>query len=188
MSSRELGGAALMAGASTAPRAAVVVCLIALAGGCASQVTRAAGTGHGRAAPAASGTAPGTEIRDLAADYLAVAVPANRQLDREVNAYDDHAHGGLAAAESALRAEEATERRFDQLLLRIGFPPRIEATARTLIIVNQHRIALTELQAQSASTAGLLSFTRSHKAADAAVEAQVRIIRGQLGLPAPDNS
>ena len=149
-------GGGLMPGASARSRSAAVVCLMLLAGGCASQGMGAAGAGHRPAAPAASGLAGGSGIRDLATDYLTIAVPANRQLDQEVDAYDDHARGSLAAAESALRAETAAERRFDKLLSRIGFPPGIEATDRALVAVNQHRITLTELQAQSTSTAGLL--------------------------------
>jgi hypothetical protein len=42
--------------------------------------------------------------------------------------------------------------------------------------------ALTVLQAQSVSTGGLLSVNASHKSADARVQAEVRIIRRQLGL------
>jgi hypothetical protein len=177
-----------MAGTS-ASSATAVLCLTVVAGGCASQVTGSAGgAGHRHTAAAASATAPGGGSRDLAADYLAIAVPANRYLDDEVDAYDDNAHGSVAAADSALRAEAATERRFDQLLLRIEFPPQIDATARALVAANQRRVALTELQAQSAGPAALLSFTSSHKSADAAVEAEVRIIRRQLGLPPPGNS
>jgi hypothetical protein len=177
-----------VSGASWRRLATAGGCLAALAGGCASQVTGAGNAGHRHAASTASATAPGGEISGLAAHYLAIAVPANRELDQEVDAYDDHAHGSLARAESALRAEAATERRFDQLLLRIDFPEGIDATARALVAVNQRRVALTELQAQSASTAELLSFTSSHKSADAGVEAEVRIIRRQLGLPPPENS
>ena len=36
--------------------------------------------------------------------------------------------------------------------------------------------------------AGLVSFTGLHRAADAAVEAQVRILRRDLGLPPPESS
>jgi hypothetical protein len=38
------------------------------------------------------------------------------------------------------------------------------------------------------TTAGPLSFNSRLNSADAAVEAQVRIIRQQLGLPPPENS
>jgi hypothetical protein len=158
--------------------AQAAICLLLLTSGCASRPGGAAG-GHARAGP-------GTKA--LAAQYLAIAVPANRQLDREVDAYDDHARGSLVTAESALHAEAATEDRFDNLLLEIRFPSRIAATAGALVRVNQHRIGLTELQARSSSLAGLHSFTAARTAADAAVEIQVRAIRRQLGLPPPENS
>jgi hypothetical protein len=52
--------------------------------------------------------------RAPAAAYLAIAQSANRRLDAEVDAFTDHQHQDLAAAEAALRAEAATERRFDR--------------------------------------------------------------------------
>jgi hypothetical protein len=87
-----------------------------------------------------------------------------------------------------LRAEAATERRFDQLLDEIRFPARIVPTALALIRANQRRAALTDQQAKSSSVTGLVSFTGRHRAADAAVEAQVRILRRALGLPPPESS
>jgi hypothetical protein len=149
-----------------------------LIAGCASQ------PGHVAGGQAPAGPSP----KALATQYLTIAAPANRQLDREVDAYNDQARRNLTVAESALRAEAATERRFDQLLLTIRFPARIAATAHALARINQGRIDLTELQAESTSLAGLQSFTAGHQAADAAVEVQVRAIRRQLGLPPPDNS
>jgi len=47
---------------------------------------------------------------------------------------------------------------------------------------------LTVQQAASTSLTGLASFTARHRAADAAVEAQVRILRRALHLPPPANS
>jgi hypothetical protein len=172
-----------MAIRSTTCQAAAALCLLAAAG-CASQAGgTTGGSGHRNPVPAATGFA-----KQFAAAYLMIAVPANHQLDHEVDGYDDHAHHNLAAAESALRAEAATERRFDNSLLKIRFPHRIAVTALALVRHNQQRIDLTQLQAQSATYASLLSFTGAHKAADAGVEAQVRIIRRELGLPPPDNS
>jgi hypothetical protein len=164
-------------------RAAAAFCLLAAAG-CVGQV---AGTGGGRARPE---TAPAGAGRPspLAADYLRIAMPANRQLDHEADGYADHAQDNLAAAAAALRAEAVTESWFDERLVRIPFPPGIGATARALVRVNERRIDLTERQARSATYASLRSFTGAHRAADAAVEAQVRIMRRELGLPPPDNS
>jgi hypothetical protein len=109
------------------------------------------------------------------------AGPANRRLDAEVQSYADHEHRNLVAAEADLRAEAATERWFDQCLLKIPFPPLVAATARVLARANQRRAELTVRQAGSPSLAALQSFTRRHESADAAVEAQVKAIRRALG-------
>lgn len=124
----------------------------------------------------------------FAAAYMAIALPANHRLDKEVASYNDHAHHDLAGAEAALRAEAATERWFDRRLLAIAFPPAVEATARALVRVNNLRIALTSNQARTRTIAELVAYGARHRAADAAVEVKVRIIREQLGLPPPENS
>jgi hypothetical protein len=167
--------------------AVVMVMLMLLAASCAA--SHPAGTA-GRAA--AQGAAPAAAspggMWGLAAAYLAIARPANHRLETEVDGFTRHARDDLAAAEADLRAEAATEHRFDQLLSQIPFPSRIAVTARALIQANQRRAALTGQQARSSSVAGLLSFAGRHRAADAAVEAQVRIIRRALGLPPPQTS
>lgn len=127
-------------------------------------------------------------MKTLAAAYLAIARPANHRLDNEVDGFTDHEHGDMAVAESDLRAEAATEQRFDRLLSHIRFPPAIAVTARALIQANARRITLTLRQARSSSIAALLSFAHRHQAADAAVEAQVKVIRRDLGLPPPSDS
>jgi len=114
--------------------------------------------------------------------------PASHRLETEVDGFTHHERDNLAAAEADLRAEAATEHRFDLLLSKIPFPPQIAATARALIRANQRRAALAGRQARSSSVTGLLSFASRHRAADAAVEAQVRIIRRALGLPTPQAS
>jgi hypothetical protein len=124
----------------------------------------------------------------LAAQYLAIARPANHRLDADNDGYGDNEKDDLAAAKHDLRAELATERLFDRRLLQIKFPPQIAPTAQALVRSNQVRIALATNQARSASLARLRSFDRRHKAADATLEEQVRIIRRQLGLPPPSTS
>jgi hypothetical protein len=170
--------------------AAALLGLIALAAaGCASGHSpsqAAQPTRHGTV-PATSG-ASSSSVRAAAADYLAIAKPANHRLDDETGAYAKDMHRNLAAARSDLLAEAATERWFDQHLTKIPLPPAIAATARSMIQANQLRIALTEQQARSMTLAEMASFTSRHKAADAAVEAQSRIIRRQLGLPPPPES
>jgi hypothetical protein len=160
----------------SAARAALLGAAL-IAAGCASgpgQATRAAG---------------GASLSHSAGRYLAIARPANHRLDIEVDGYADKLRdGSLAAAESDLQAEAATEHRFDQDLTKIAFPPRVAAIARALIQANQARIVLTERQALSSSRAELLSFATGHRNADAAVEVQVRLIRRALRLPPPENS
>lgn len=156
----------------------------------ASQSPSAAGSpsASGRASPAASATPAPASIRRLAADYLAVAGPANHRLDVEVDGFGDHRRDDLAEADADLRAEAATELHFDRQLSRIPFPAAIAAIASALIRANQSRIALTRREARSGSLAELRSFTSTHKAADAAVEVQVRAIRKALSLPPPSTS
>jgi hypothetical protein len=127
-------------------------------------------------------------MKTLAADYLAIARPANEQLDVSEDGYDDNARGHLTAAESALRSQAATERWFDAKLMKIPFPAHIAAVARALVRQNQWRAALTDIQAGAGSIAALISYTSVHKSADAAVQAQVRLIRRLLGLPPPSTS
>jgi hypothetical protein len=110
---------------------------------------------------------------------------SNRRLDAEVDGFTDHEHHDLAAAEAALRGEAATERRFDRLLREIPLSPRLATTSLALIRANERRASLTGSQARSSSVTELLSFDGLHRAADAAVEAQVRILRRDLGLPPP---
>jgi hypothetical protein len=127
-------------------------------------------------------------LKALAKAYLAIAEPANHRLDAEVGKYENERHHDLAAAESALRAQALTERQFDRNLAKIGFPPSIAATARALIGMNEIRASMAEREAAAGSIPELLSFGRQHKMADAQVEAQVRVLRAQLGLPPPATS
>jgi hypothetical protein len=197
--------------AVAAPSALAAV--TALAGGCSSSGPPAASAGHSapaasaghsapaastgrsaspaaarRSAPAAATTLAPARREALAGRYLAIALPANHRLDHEVEGFADHQRSDLAAAEADLRAEAATERRFDRQLAGIPFPAGIAALARALIWANQSRAALTDRQARSASLTRLHSFSARHRAADAAVEFGVRLIRRALGLPPPSES
>jgi hypothetical protein len=124
--------------------------------------------------------------RKLARLYLAVAGPANKALDHEVDTFEDARHDDLPTAIAALRGQARVERSFDTKLAAIGFPRPLDATAYLLIQVNQERIKLTLQEAKATSLAGLAAFRQRHRAADAAVERQVRVIRKQLGLPPPE--
>jgi hypothetical protein len=140
------------------------------------------------AQPGSAASAQPARIRALAARYLAIARPANHRLEVEVDGFGDHRRDDLAKAAADLRAEAATERHFDRQLARIRFPAAIDAIARALIRANRRRIALTRREARSASLAGLKTFTRRHKEADAAVQSPVRKLRKALGLPPPATS
>jgi hypothetical protein len=124
----------------------------------------------------------------MAQEYLKIARPANKRLDTENDGYEDAEHDNLGRAVADLRAETATERHFDRQLLRLKFPSCIAMTARGLVRANNRRIALTRRQAGAMSLAALRAFDHRHKAADAAVEDQVRLIRQFLRLPPPATS
>ena len=142
------------------------------------------------AAPASPSATPLTSAqrRKLARQYLAVAGPANKALDHEVDAFDDARHDDLARAVAALHGQVRVERSFDRNLAAIGFPPPVDVIAHLLILANQQRIALTLQEAKATSVAGLATFRKRHAAADEAVERQARLIRKLLGLPPPETS
>jgi hypothetical protein len=162
---------------------AAAACLGLIVGACAGQPT--AGSRTAAAAPTA--TMSQHQAARLAAAYLAIAKPANRRLDVENDSFGDNEHASLTVALADLRAEVATERWFDQRLLKINFPASIANVAWQLVQVNNQRIYLTTQESRATSIAMLLSFDARHRAADAAVEAQARIIRADLSLPPPGN-
>ncbi len=137
--------------------------------------------------PAARGTAVTTaELTAMAARYMAIARPANRELDHEFDGFDDHVKDGdLAAARADLRAAVVTERRFDRQLIALLFPPPTEPFVRLLYRVNQARAALTST---AAGVTSLRGYAKRLDAANGPVEDAVRVIRAQLGLPPPDTS
>ena len=142
------------------------------------------------AAPASPSATPLTSAqrRKLARQYLAVAEPANKALDHEVDAFDDARHDDLARAVAALHGQVRVERSFDRNLAAIGFPPPADVIAHLLVLANQQRIALTLQEAKATSVTGLATFRKRHAAADEAVERQARLIRKLLGLPPPETS
>jgi hypothetical protein len=165
-------------------RAALVLTTL-LAAGCTSPGTTA-GVPAGPADSASPHSASRTRV--LAAQYMAIARPANHRLDDAVDGFEEHSRDDLAKALEDLREQAAIEQRFDRLLARIPFPPGTAAIAASLIRANQARIQLTLLEAKADSLAQLRSFEASHRSADAAVEIQVRAIRDVLGLPPPPDS
>jgi DNA-binding GntR family transcriptional regulator len=121
---------------------------------------------------------------------MAIARPANRELDHEFDGFDDQIKDGdLAAARADLRAAVVTERRFDRQLIALSFPPRTEPFVRLLYRVNQARAELTSTTAGATSLRELLrGYQRRLDAANEPVEGAVLVIRAQLGLPPPDTS
>ena len=156
-------------------------CAVLLAAGCAS--SQPPKPPEGAAVPASTPPA-----RALAARYLAIAQPANRQLDHDFDGLQDTENTDLAAAEADLRNAAATERRFDRQLIAIAFPPRTEPIVRLLITVNQARAALTGTAAATPSLRQLHGYQPRLDAANEPVEEAVTVIRSQLGLPPPDTS
>ncbi len=124
----------------------------------------------------------------LAERYLAIALPANRRLNADFDGFDDHNHDDLGAATADLRAAAATERQFDQRLLRIDLPADSAVIARLMVTANESRARLADEAARSASLAQLRGYAHRLTAANAPVEEAVRALRAQLGLPPPDTS
>jgi hypothetical protein len=185
-----------MTGARTRARLGLMTsCGLALSGavtllvaGCGTDATaHRYSSQHAAGRAVTIGQAPPT-LKSLAARYLLIARPANHRLDVEVDGYGDADHDDLTRARGDLRAEVATERWFDARLLRLPFPDLIARTARALVRANAARIALTERQAQAGTLAAMRRLDGRHRAADGAVEAQVRLIRVFLGLPPPSTS
>ena len=158
---------------------------VLLAAGCASSVPTAQSQAPRSQAPRSHG-AP--RSRGAAARYLAIARPANHQLDHEFDGLKDNEKSDLTAAQADLRAAAATERRFDRQLIAITFPPPTEPIVRILYRANQARAALTSTAAAVTSLRQLRGYQRRLDAANAPVEDAVRVIRVQLGLPPPDTS
>lgn len=168
-----------------------------LATACSSSPGPASQAPAGRSSPGATaspagaptGLATGAARRRAAARYLAIAEPANRRLDHDVDdGLDGDDRDNLAASQADLRDAAATERRFDRQLLQLQLAPPTEAMARILVAVNESRARLTDEAALAPSLARLRGFERRLDAANGPVEDAVKIIRSQLGLAPPETS
>ena len=116
--------------------------------------------------------------------YTNLAVPADRALTADIEGYSLNQHRNLAAAKLYLLKQVQAETSFDNQLGEITFPPGPDPHADLLIAADQKRIKLIRLQMQAKTLRKLRSFNARDLAANAAVEAQVTIIRQDLGLPA----
>jgi hypothetical protein len=126
------------------------------------------------------------ERRRLAARYLAIARAGNRGLDHALEPLGSRDKNRLGPARADLHYAANVEHTFDRRLLKIPFPPRIEEVATTLYRVNQARARLTATASmRSTSLAELHAYELRLDKANRPVEAAVRTIRRQLGLPPP---
>jgi hypothetical protein len=152
-----------------------------------SAAAEAGPTGNVAALAAALGISR-AELVTLDGRYLGIASPANRRLEVDNDGYAAAEKDNRVKAERFLRSEVTAEQLFDSELLQIKFPPLVEGQVQALVRANNERIALTQLQARATTLGALRDFDARHKAADAAVEAPVRRIRAELGLPPPETS
>ena len=116
--------------------------------------------------------------------YTNLAVPADQALTADIGGYSLNQHSNLAAAKLYLSKQVQAETSFDNQLGEITFPPAPDPHVDLLIAADQKRIKLIRLQMQAKTLRKLRSFNARDLAANAAVEAQVTIIRRDLGLPA----
>lgn len=120
--------------------------------------------------------------------YTNLAAPADRALTADIASYGTDMHSKLAAAKLDLQKQVQAETSFDNQLGEITFPPAPDPHADLLIAADQKRIKLIKLQMAARTLRKLRSFNAQDVAANAVVEAQVKIIRQDLGLPpAPGN-
>lgn len=148
-------------------------------------------TERSASAAAAAGCEPGLTSEGhlcitqpmLASEYMAIATPATQQQKVDVAAYTASEGNNLAAAETALTAEVASDHAFDANLASIEFPSAITPIAAALIRANQARASLVTEQARSTSLNRLRSFNRRVQTANAAVQTQMNLILKAVGAP-----
>jgi hypothetical protein len=116
--------------------------------------------------------------------YTNTAGPADRLLAADLSAYGVNRNRNLAAAKLDLSNEVKAETAFDNQLGTITFPPAPDPHADQLIAADAKRIALIKLQLKTTSLRKLRALDPQVQAASAAVDAQIKIMRADLGLPA----
>jgi hypothetical protein len=128
-----------------------------------------------------------TTVQVLNSRYKSIANPVIQQVNADVAAYTANERHHLATAEAALTAEVTSVNAFDTSLARFPFPPAVAPVAKALIRADQARAKLTAEQARSSSLAQLRSFNGRVKAASAAVQAEMKLIRTALETPPTAN-
>jgi hypothetical protein len=121
----------------------------------------------------------------LARRYAALMAPASQQLTTDAVAYEANERGHLTVAEAALTAEVMTERALGRSLAAFPFPPAVAPVAKALITANQARATLTAEQAQSTSLTRLRSFNHRVQVAEAAAQAEMRLVTAAVDAPLP---
>jgi hypothetical protein len=121
----------------------------------------------------------------LTSQYAAIMTPASQQLATDMAAYTASERRNLAAAEMALTAEVMSEHALGANLAAIKFPVTMAPVAKALIQANQARAKLTAEQAQSTSLAQLRSFNHQIQTANAAVQAEMKLLSQALATKPP---
>ena len=174
---------------------AVAGCLILLTAACASNPTlgpaaaRSSALSSDPASSRSAGSLTAAQRHALAGRYLAIAQPANRKLDHDLDGQQDaESRGDLAAADADLHDAAVTERQFDRQVAALTFPQPAETFVRLLYQANQSRATLTATAAAAASVPQLRAYQSRLDSSNEPVEDAVDVIRNQLGLPPPDTS
>jgi hypothetical protein len=119
----------------------------------------------------------------IASLYSNLAGPPDRALASDIQAYAVNRLRNLGAAKLDLSNEVKAETAFDNQLGEITFPPAADPHADTLTTLDAKRIKLIESQLRAPSLRKLRALDGRVEAASAAVDAQVKIVRADLGLP-----
>jgi hypothetical protein len=121
-----------------------------------------------------------TTVQMLNSRYNSIANPVIQQVNADEAAYTANERHNLTAAETALRAIVTVENEFGTSLARFPFPPAVAPMAKALIQANQASAKLIAEQARSSSLPQLRSFNHRVKAAGAAVQADMKLLRTAL--------
>ena len=128
---------------------------------------------------------PCTTAQMLTSQYTAIVTPASQQLATDMAAFTANERRNLAAAATALMAEVMSEHAFGTNLAAIKFPVTMAPIAKALIQANQARAKLTAEQAQSSSLTQLRSFNHQIQTANAAVQADMKLLSRALATKPP---
>jgi len=128
---------------------------------------------------------PCTTAPMLTSQYTAIVTPASQQLATDMAAFTANERRNLAAAETALTAEVMSEHAFGTNLAAIKFPVTMAPIAKALIQANQARAKLTAEQAQALSLTQLRSFNHQIQTANAAVQADMKLLSRALATKPP---